>query len=206
MAKSTTIVKPASTLNLSSGQSYIEWGSVWAGATIAIATTTTLMQFGTAAGLAAGKPFLDSGAVSWNVLAAGLWTITVAFVSSAAGGYIAGRMRSRLNDATEHEVEFRDGVHGLVVWGISTVIVAILLTIFAYLTAVSALTQDAQQVEPSAEALRIAGNMSVISAFSTAAAATIGAGAAWWSATMGGQHRDENVDHNLVVPAFMRRR
>jgi hypothetical protein len=45
-----------------------------------------------------------------------------------AGGYIAGRMRSRWNETTQHEVEFRDGLHGGLVWAVGLVIgVAILM-------------------------------------------------------------------------------
>jgi hypothetical protein len=45
-----------------------------------------------------------------------------------AGGYIAGRMRTRWNETTQHEVEFRDGLHGGLVWAVGLVIgVAILM-------------------------------------------------------------------------------
>lgn len=87
--------------------SYLEWGPVWGGGAVAVALSLVLMQFGAGIGLSVGDPVLESGAVSWNVLAAGLWTVWVALVASAAGGYIAGRMRQRWQDATEQEVEFR---------------------------------------------------------------------------------------------------
>ncbi len=43
-----------------------------------------------------------------------------------AGGYLAGRMRRTVGDATPHEVEVRDGAHGLVVWGLGVLIAAVL--------------------------------------------------------------------------------
>jgi hypothetical protein len=39
-----------------------------------------------------------------------------------AGGYVAGRMRSRWGETTAHEVEFRDGLHGGLVWAVGVVI------------------------------------------------------------------------------------
>ena len=42
-----------------------------------------------------------------------------------AGGYVAGRMRSRWHE-TGHEVEFRDGLHGGLVWAVGVVIGAAL--------------------------------------------------------------------------------
>jgi hypothetical protein len=43
-----------------------------------------------------------------------------------AGGYVAGRMRSRWHE-TGHEVEFRDGLHGGLVWAVGVVIGAALI-------------------------------------------------------------------------------
>ena len=42
-----------------------------------------------------------------------------------AGGYVAGRMRSRWHEAG-HEAEFRDGLHGGLVWAVGVVIGAAL--------------------------------------------------------------------------------
>src|SRR5262245_8091529 len=43
-----------------------------------------------------------------------------------AGGYVAGRMRARWHETTQHEVEFRDGLHGGLVWAVGIVIGAAL--------------------------------------------------------------------------------
>jgi hypothetical protein len=56
------------------------------------------------------------------------WTMVQQIGAFMAGGYIAGRMRSRWNETTQHEVEFRDGLHGGLVWAVGLVIgVAILM-------------------------------------------------------------------------------
>ncbi|MFN4090432.1 MAG: hypothetical protein ACK4QW_15500 [Alphaproteobacteria bacterium] len=54
----------------------------------------------------------------WLTIATGIWFIWVAISSFAAGGYLAGRLRRRIGDATEDEVETRDGAHGVVVWAV----------------------------------------------------------------------------------------
>jgi hypothetical protein len=46
--------------------------------------------------------------------------------SFMAGGYLAGRMRRRFHDASEHESDVRDGAHGLLVWAGALVIGAII--------------------------------------------------------------------------------
>ncbi|QQO46388.1 hypothetical protein JGR78_08450 [Paracoccus sp. MC1862] len=48
-------------------------------------------------------------------------------LSYMAGGYIAGRMRRRVDGASPEESAARDGIHGLAVWGIGTIFGAIML-------------------------------------------------------------------------------
>lgn len=190
--------------NLPHGQSYLEWGAVWGGSVIAIATSTVLGQFGATGGLALGDPMLANGEPSWQVLVASLWLFLMALASSAGGGYIAGRMRSRWNDAAKEEVEFRDGVHGLAVWAVATLAVAAFTAITAALAALG--------VEPGAATTDLPSNVveytrtiTVVYGFATAAASALGAGAAWWFASLGGSHRDEGTDVHLLTPRFLRR-
>jgi hypothetical protein len=58
-----------------------------------------------------------------------------------AGGYVAGRMRSRWHEPTQHEVEFRDGLHGGLVWAVGVVIAAAL-----FMTAAGAATRTGAEV------------------------------------------------------------
>jgi MFS family permease len=55
------------------------------------------------------------------------WVMVTQIASYLVGGYIAGRMRSRWAEASPHEVEFRDGIHGVLVWALGVVISALLL-------------------------------------------------------------------------------
>lgn len=189
--------------NLPNGQSYLEWGAVWGGSVIAIATSTVLGQFGGTAGLALGEPVLANGEPSWQVIVASLWLFLTALASSAGGGYIAGRMRSRWGDAAKSEVEFRDGVHGLSVWAVSTVAVAAVAALGAALAGIGVNTGTVEEIP--ANVAEYTQTLTVVYGFAAGAAAALGAGAAWWFASLGGSHRDEGTDVNLLTPRFLRR-
>jgi hypothetical protein len=107
--------------------SFVEWGAVLAGAFLAAAISFVLLTFGTAIGLSATSPWPTSG-VSGKVLAtlAVLWVMMQQIGAFMAGGYVAGRMRARWHEPTQHEVEFRDGLHGGLVWAVGIVIGAAL--------------------------------------------------------------------------------
>jgi len=193
-----------------SNPSYLEWGPVWAGALVAIAISTILIEFGASAGLAMGEPIRPDDTVSYNFIVAGLWLLAVSVIASSAAGYIAGRMRMTMNDANENEVEFRDGIHGLTAWALSTVAVATATALFGAITAAVA----AGAVDPStanapaelpANLQSWAANQSLIVAFATAAGSALGAAAAWFASVTGGDHRDKGISYHGVVPKMFRK-
>src|SRR3954462_8628687 len=106
----------------------VYWGPVIAGAIAAAALASVLHAFAAAIGLA-----VSSTAPTWRdasvalVLLSGLYLVLVALAAYGMGGYLAGRLRSRLSPATPDEIEFRDGVHGLLVWSLATLLTALLL-------------------------------------------------------------------------------
>jgi hypothetical protein len=106
--------------------SYIHWGPVIAGAVAAAAIAFVLHAFAATIGLAVSSTaptWRDSSAVLW--LLSGLYLVLVAFLSYGAGGYLAGRVRSTWK-TTEDEIEFRDGVHGILVWALATILTGLL--------------------------------------------------------------------------------
>ena len=111
---------------------YVQWGPVIAGALAAAALGSVLHAFAGAIGLA-----VTSTAPSWRDASIALWVLSglylilVALAAYGLGGYIAGRLRSRLTPAAPDEVEFRDGMHGLLVWAAATLLTALLLVIGA---------------------------------------------------------------------------
>jgi hypothetical protein len=110
----------------SPGSSFVEWGSVIAGAVLAAAISFVLLTFGAAIGLSATSPWPNSGASAKVVASVAVfWAMAQQIGAFMAGGYVAGRMRSRWHEAG-HEVEFRDGLHGGLVWAVGVVIGAAL--------------------------------------------------------------------------------
>jgi hypothetical protein len=114
--------RPA-TSSVTSPPGFVEWGPVFAGALIAAALSFVLLTFGTAIGLSATSPWPNAG-LSAKALAAlaVFWVLAQQIGAFLAGGYIAGRMRTRWSDTAQHEVEFRDGLHGGLVWAVGIVI------------------------------------------------------------------------------------
>jgi hypothetical protein len=117
------------------GASFVEWGAVFAGAVLAAALSFVLLTFGTAIGLSAASPWPNSG-LSAGVIAslAVFWAIAQQIGSLMAGGYVAGRMRSRWLEPG-HEAEFRDGLHGGLVWAVAVLLSAFLIFATAGLVA-----------------------------------------------------------------------
>lgn len=126
--------------------SYIEWGPVIAGAITASALSFLLLTFGGAVGLSLTSPWPGTGARLWVVAFAVLWwMVAVQIGSFAAGGYLAGRTRTRWGATTTPESQFRDSVHGLMVWALGVLMGALVLGIVGGGTAKTA-TQSASVV------------------------------------------------------------
>lgn len=120
----TTVNQPsaAAAAALRPERPYVDWPAILAGAVVATAISILLMTFGSAIGLSL-TPLMDGGgSATAVVLAVGLWVLWVAVSSFMVGGYISGRMRRPLADATSHETEIRDGIHGLVMWGVGGIL------------------------------------------------------------------------------------
>lgn len=105
--------------------SYIDWSSILAGAVVASGIAFVFTTFGAAVGLGMTSPYDGDGSAVAALLAVGTWMLWTTISSFMAGGYIAGRMRRRVDSASADEVSVRDGIHGLTVWG-----AAILLGVF----------------------------------------------------------------------------
>lgn len=110
-----------------SKHSYVDWPAIIAGVVLASAISIVLLTFGSAIGLSFTN-FTARPDVSpiWVGIAAASWLLWVEVSSFMAGGYLTGRLRRRIGDATEHEVDVRDGAHGLLVWAGAMVVGAVL--------------------------------------------------------------------------------
>jgi hypothetical protein len=104
--------------------SAVSWAAIIAGGLAALAATLTLFSLGSGLGLAGASPWgnVPQTAAKLGVWA-GIWLILVQWISSAFGGYLAGRLRTRWYGTHHHEVFFRDTAHGFLAWALATALV-----------------------------------------------------------------------------------
>jgi hypothetical protein len=104
---------------------YPEWGPIVAGAIAAAALALVLHAFAVAIGLS-----VSSTAPTWRdasfalVLLSGLYVVLAALASYGLGGYVAGLMCTRLS--SREDADLRDGLHGLLVWALATLLAALI--------------------------------------------------------------------------------
>jgi hypothetical protein len=104
------------------------WGAIFAGAFVAVSLSLVLLTLGAGLGFASISPWSDRGlSAGAFTIASCIWLIVTQWLSAAAGGYIAGRLRQRWLATHTHEVFFRDTAHGLVTWSVATLTVASIL-------------------------------------------------------------------------------
>jgi hypothetical protein len=103
----------------------VSWASIAAGAVAAAALTLALLALGAGLGLSSISPWADSGvSASTFKNGAGAYLVIVAVMSSAVGGYLAARLRTRWVGLHTNEVFFRDTAHGFIAWAFSTLLSA----------------------------------------------------------------------------------
>jgi len=106
----------------------VSWAAIIAGAIGAFALTLALAALGTGIGLSAVSPWEhQSVGLTTFAVSSAVWLVVMQWLSSAMGGYLAGRLRVRSPSTTRHEAYFRDTAHGFLAWAVSTLLVAILL-------------------------------------------------------------------------------
>lgn len=118
------------------GQPYIDWRAIVAGAVLAAGVSFTLLAFGSGLGLAISSTaptWRDS--TPWLWLLSGIYLIFVALCAFGIGGYAAGRMRLATRVAASPESAFRDGMHGLFMWGLAILITGVLALLAAAIAA-----------------------------------------------------------------------
>jgi hypothetical protein len=101
----------------------VAWGAVTGGAFGIAAFYLILLALGAGLGLSAVSPWSDTGASASTVdTAAVIWLIVIEIVSSALGGYLTGRLRTKWALIHTDEVFFRDTANGLLAWAVALVI------------------------------------------------------------------------------------
>jgi hypothetical protein len=104
----------------------VDWAPVLAGAVGAASLALVLSAFGASVGLSMTSPWPGTGL---SLIAVAIfvtyWTVMVQVLSFAAGGYLAGRLRTSAVRATESDITFRDGAHGFLVWAVGVLFMAL---------------------------------------------------------------------------------
>jgi hypothetical protein len=110
-------------------QSPVSWAAIVAGAVVAAALALVLVAFGSGLGLSSISPWSGSGVSGTTFqIGTGIYLVIVGVMSSAVGGYVAGRLRTKWVGVHNNEVFFRDTAHGLLAWALATLISATALT------------------------------------------------------------------------------
>ncbi len=177
--------------------SYTDWCAIMAGTVLAVAISLVLLNFGSVVGLADTLDTTADNITAVKIFSIGIWLLWIQMIASISGGYVAGRLRTAAGSSTEHERDMRDGLHGLLVWASGTVLVALGGAAVAAIGAIGAgMTGNAGEAEATLTeaAMRISENSAIIFAFGAAASSLVAAVVSWWAATIGGEHRDNNID------------
>lgn len=124
----TVIVAPGASDVGETQTSAVSWPAIIAGGFTAASLSIVLFTLGAGIGLSVVSPWSDRGISSETAaLGSGIYLICVAVISSAVGGYIAGRLRVHWLGTHTDEVYFRDSAHGFLAWAVATVISVVLL-------------------------------------------------------------------------------
>jgi hypothetical protein len=136
----------------------VSWAAVIGGAVASLALTLVLLSFGAGMGFAVVSPWSHSGASATTFkIGTGLYFIVMAMISSAVGGYLAGRLRTKWVGVQTTEVHFRDTAHGFLAWATASVIGAVLLASPASSLVGGALGSAAQRAANAAQSSPMSG-------------------------------------------------
>jgi hypothetical protein len=189
----TETATPVAEKSVESSASAVEWAAIFGGAVAAIGLTIILLTLGPGLGLTTVSPwsFNNPSPTTFGTVAA-IWLVVTQWLSSAFGGYLSGRLRTKWVGIRTDEVLFRDTAHGLLAWALATLLVAALVTLGSATTAGVAAAAAASAPTPvTPEAAEQARKVAIAFSFTTALSLLIGAFVASAAGALGGFHRDE---------------
>jgi hypothetical protein len=106
----------------------VSWPAVIAGGFVTAALALILLALGAGLGLSSFSVWTYSSSTATKLGAAAIaWMIFTHFASSAMGGYLAGRLRTKWANIHSDEVYFRDTAHGFLSWSVAVVVTAAFL-------------------------------------------------------------------------------
>lgn len=172
---------------------YVDWSAIIAGTVIALAVTVLFAHLTAALGYTYARftslETTNTEELWHQFLILGIFTLWTQLMASSAGGYVAGVAR-RGWIGPNHEAEVRDGAHGVMTWALSTIVVTVAMAVISFW---GSLAPDA--VEPTVRlSAATAQKMGLVWGFSLVTFSIVSAVAAWWTGTLGGDHRDRSIN------------
>ncbi|ATB28039.1 hypothetical protein MEBOL_001484 [Melittangium boletus DSM 14713] len=105
---------------LARGPVRVSWGAIFAGTVTAVGLWALLYTLGLAMGLSSINPH-DATSAKTSGIFAGIWSLVAPLIALFVGGIVAGRGAGAQTKAS-------GGIHGLVMWGVTTIAGIWLLT------------------------------------------------------------------------------
>jgi hypothetical protein len=176
--------------SVESSASAVEWAAIAGGALAAIGISIILFTLASGAGLAAVRPWsFSSQSPTTFGAAAAIGLVVTQWVSSALGGYLTGRLRTKWVGIRTDEIFFRDTAHGFLAWALATVLMAAIFSLAgaATVAGTGAGADATVTVEAADQARKAAASFSLF----TSVSFLIGAFIASVAGALGGYHRDE---------------
>ena len=113
---------------LNTNSSAVSWSAIFAGAAAAAALSFILVVLGAGLGFSSVSPWANTGISAKTLgLSTIIWLTVTQIFACGVGGYLAGRLRTKWHSVHNDEVYFRDTAHGMLVWAISCLGLAICL-------------------------------------------------------------------------------
>jgi hypothetical protein len=140
-------------------QPSVDWCAILGAVIISAASLTILTAFGVALGFASVSPWTSNPSGTTLIVGAAAWFAITALYAGAVGGYITGRLRKPSVGVSTDERTTRDGVHGLIAWGLGLLLSGMLAT-YVFTSAINkAADVTAQAAGPAlSEAVKGAGS------------------------------------------------
>jgi len=135
----------------------ISWSAAISGAITALAVSFLVIALGSGIGLAVSSPYGNGPSATSLTIAGAVWMVLAQSLGFAAGGFVAGRTRTDVILVPSTESNFRDGVHGLISWGIGALIITAMLAVVAAVSAAAIVRIETGQAASAVETPRAGG-------------------------------------------------
>jgi len=108
--------------------SAVSWGAILGGAVGSAAVSLMLLSAGAGLGFTSVSPWTNAGVTATTFgITALVWLAAVHLIAGGAGGYLAGRLRTKRVGLHTDEVAFRDTAHGFMTWAVSAIVSVMLI-------------------------------------------------------------------------------